>query len=173
MKFLPIFVWYKLTGPPRILRSSLKRNAQILRIFGARVGYDGVRLHAPITIHEGERGYQNLTIEDGCILGGNNFLDLSAQIILEKGVSVGPGVIIMTHNRYNYNAFLEDRLSHTCGKKDVIIKEGAGIKAGAIITMGVTIGINAVVAAGAVVNHDVPDHSLAAGIPAKVIKEII
>jgi len=84
-------------------------------------------------------------------------LDLSGRITLEKGVSLGPGVIIMTHNRYNYNPFLEDRLAHTCGIKDVLIKEGAGIKANALIVHGITIGKNAVVAGNAVVNRDVGD----------------
>lgn len=37
---------------------------------------------------------------------------------------------------------------------------------------GVTIGNNVVIGAGAVVTHDIPDNSLAAGVPAKVIKKI-
>ena len=106
------------------------------------------------------------------MLCGNNFLDLTSPITLERGVSLGPGVIIMTHNRYNKNPFLESRLAHTCGKKEVLIKEGSGIKAGAIVTMGVTIGKNVVVGAGAVVNRDIPNNSFAVGMPARVIKEI-
>jgi acetyltransferase-like isoleucine patch superfamily enzyme len=106
------------------------------------------------------------------MISGNNYLDLTGRITLEKGVSLGPGVIIMTHNRYNFNAFLEERLSHTCGVKDVVIKEGAGIKAGALIVHGITIGRNAVVAGGAVVNRDVPDNCLVAGVPARTLKEI-
>jgi hypothetical protein len=49
---------------------------------------------------------------------------------------LGPGVIIMSHNPYNRNSLLEDRLQHTCGVKSVLIKEGAGIKANALVTMG-------------------------------------
>ena len=85
---------------------------------------------------------------------------------------MGPGVIIMTHNRYNHNEFLEERLAHTCGVKDVLIKEGTGIKAGALIIHGITIGKNAVVAGLAVVNRDVKDHCFVGGVPAKLIKEI-
>jgi acetyltransferase-like isoleucine patch superfamily enzyme len=153
-------------------------NADILRLFGAEVGYDNVRLYGPITIHgvaEGARNNQawkNLIIKDGCAFNGNNFLDLTSTITLEKGVSLGPGVTIMTHNRYNYNQFLEERLSHTCGVKGVLIKEGAGIKAHALIVMGVTVGKNTVVAGGAVVNRDVPDNCFVAGVPARVIKGI-
>lgn len=167
---LIIICFYKFTGPPRILKYSPELNLKILRAFGAQVGHRSIRIHSPITLHEAENDYRNLVIKDGCIINGNNFFDLSEKIILEKGVSIGPGVIIMTHNSYNRNQYLMDVLSHTCGKKPVHIKEGSGIKAGAVIVMGVTIGCNAVVAAHAVVNRDLPDHSFSAGVPAKVIR---
>lgn len=57
-------------------------------------------------------------------------------------------------------------------EKPVVIEEFAWIGAFAIILPGVTIGKNAVVAAGAIVTHDVPPHTLVAGAPAKVIKKI-
>jgi len=52
----------------------------------------------------------------------------------------------------------------------VIIKRGAWIAVGAIVLPGVTIGENAIVAAGAVVTKDVPDHAIVGGVPAKVIR---
>lgn len=161
-----------LVGPPRILNYHMRLNADILRAFGAKVGKENVRIFSPLILHEAQSGFANLTIGDNCILNGNNYLDLSAKIRLEDGTSLGGGVIIMTHNRYNFNPFLEDRLAHTCGQKDVHVKKGAGIKAGALVTMGATIGENAVVAGNAVVNRDVPDNCFVAGVPAKVKKEL-
>lgn len=163
---------FKIIGPPRILQFGWPINAAILRAFGATIGKDGVFIHSPVVLHNARKGYTNLTISDRCLLNGSNFLDLSGRITLEKGVSLGPGVIIMTHNRYNHNAFLEERLAHTCGIKDVLIKEGAGIKAGALIVHGITIGKNAIVAGGAVVNRDVQDNCFVAGVPARLVKEI-
>jgi len=171
LKHLLIFV-FKIIGPPRTLHYGQPINAAILRAFGASVGKTGVTIHSPVVIHNAGDGYAHLTIGDGCLFSGTNFLDLTGRITLEKGVSLGPGVIIMTHNRYNNNAFLEERLAHTCGVKDVLIKEGAGIKAGALIVHGITIGKNAVVAGGAVVNRDVPDNCWVAGVPARLMKEI-
>lgn len=162
---------FRIIGPPRVLRYGNKVNAAIVKTFGANVGTN-VKIGSPVVLHNFSEGYGNLTIQDNCVCSGYNFIDLSGRVTLEKGVSLGPGVIIMTHNRYNYNAFLEDRLAHTCGVKDVLIKEGSGIKAGALIVHGITIGRNVVVGGGAVVNRDVPDNCFVAGVPARLVKEI-
>ena len=50
------------------------------------------------------------------------------------------------------------------------MKEGSWIGANAIILPGVTIGKNAVVGAGSVVTKNVPDFSVFAGAPARLIK---
>jgi acetyltransferase-like isoleucine patch superfamily enzyme len=163
---------FKIIGPRRILQFGWPINAAILRAFGAKVSKERVYIHSPVVLHGAREGYADLTIGDGCLLNGNNYLDLSGRITLEKGVSLAPGVIIMTHNRYNHNPFLEERLAYTCSVKDVLIKEGAGIKATAVIVHGITIGKNAIAAAGAVVNRDVPDNCFMAGVPARLVKEI-
>ena len=54
----------------------------------------------------------------------------------------------------------------------VTIEDDVWIGANAVILPGVHIGSHCVVAAGAVVTKDVPPHSLVAGVPAKVIKQI-
>ena len=54
----------------------------------------------------------------------------------------------------------------------VTIGDNVWIGHGVIILKGVTIGSNTVIAAGAVVNRDIPSGVVAAGIPAKVIREI-
>jgi len=56
--------------------------------------------------------------------------------------------------------------------KQVVIGDDVWIGTNAVILPGVTVGCHSVVAAGAVVTKDVPDHSLVAGVPAKIIKEI-
>jgi acetyltransferase-like isoleucine patch superfamily enzyme len=54
----------------------------------------------------------------------------------------------------------------------IVIKDYAWISFGAIILKGVTIGRGAIVAAGAVVTKDVPDFTLVAGNPAKIVKKL-
>ncbi|MEO5594445.1 MAG: DapH/DapD/GlmU-related protein, partial [Chitinophagaceae bacterium] len=51
------------------------------------------------------------------------------------------------------------------------IGDGSWIGANSVITAGVTVGMYCVIAAGSVVTKDVPDYSIAAGSPAKIIKQ--
>ncbi len=56
-------------------------------------------------------------------------------------------------------------------KTPVIIEDGVLVGANAVILEGVRIGKNAVVAAGAIVTEDVPEESVVAGSPARIIKQ--
>jgi acetyltransferase-like isoleucine patch superfamily enzyme len=63
---------------------------------------------------------------------------------------------------------------------NTVILDGAKVKFGdnvwiggnVTVCPGVTIGSNSVIGAGAVVTHDIPDNSLAFGVPAKVARKI-
>ncbi|MFK2395474.1 DapH/DapD/GlmU-related protein [Bacteroides fragilis] len=52
-----------------------------------------------------------------------------------------------------------------------MIKKNAWLGEGVAVMPGVTIGENSVIGANAVVTKDIPDNSIAVGIPAKVIKQ--
>ena len=56
--------------------------------------------------------------------------------------------------------------------KPIVIGKNVWIGANVTILGGVTIGDNSIIAAGAVVNKDIPPDSVAAGVPARVIKSI-
>jgi acetyltransferase-like isoleucine patch superfamily enzyme len=55
-------------------------------------------------------------------------------------------------------------------KGGITIDDDAWLGCGAIVLSGVRIGKGAVVGAGAVVTHDIPDGAIAAGVPARVVK---
>lgn len=94
------------------------------------------------------------------------FLD-QGGITLDDGVFVGPGVRIVTE----YHP-MDPKLRHRLSVKPVVVKRNAWIGAGAILLPGVCIGENAVVGAGTVVTRDVPDHMVAVGNPARIIRKI-
>ena len=95
-----------------------------------------------------------------------SFLDLGG-ITIEDDVMIGPRVNITSEN---HPVSVTER--KTMLPAAVLIKKNAWIGAGATILPGVTVGENSVVAAGAVVNKDVPANTVVGGIPARIIKEI-
>ncbi len=55
-------------------------------------------------------------------------------------------------------------------KGGIVVGDGAWLGYRVTVLQGVRIGEGAVIAAGSVVVHDIPDNAIAAGVPAKVIK---
>lgn len=104
---------------------------------------------------------KNVFVNHAC-----TFMDRGG-ITLEDDVLIGPKVNLITTD----HPLASDQRRATISKP-IIIKKGAWLGAGATILAGVTIGENSVVAAGAVVTKDVPDNSVAGGIPAKVLKKL-
>lgn len=119
----------------------------------------------------------NIHVGKGCFVNYKcTFLDV-APITLGDGVWIGANVTLATPN---HPFIAEERLpaDYPDGNHDleyaspIIIKDGCWICSSATVCGGVTIGENSIVAAGAVVNRDVPPGSIVAGVPAKVIRKI-
>ncbi len=94
-----------------------------------------------------------------------SFLDLGG-ITIKDNTMIGPRVNIISENHPT-----EPRKRKTMIPGSVVLEENVWVGAGATILPGVHIGRNSVIAAGAVVNNDVPDNTVVAGVPAKVIKQ--
>jgi len=88
-------------------------------------------------------------------------------VVIEDGVSISGQNFLLTHTKpMHYHKNLSE--SYVA---PIIIQKNAWIAIGVIILPGVTIGEGAIVAAGSVVTTDIPANTLAAGIPAKVIRD--
>lgn len=86
------------------------------------------------------------------------------DIILEEGVRITVGCVLLTH-------FMTPSIrSYTRGK--IHIKKGAYIGCNTIICKPVTIGEGAIVGAGSIVTKDIPDNEVWAGNPARFIRKI-
>lgn len=70
-----------------------------------------------------------------------------------------------------FRSLAKYRITHIPGK--ITIKKGFCIGAGAVIPPNTTIGEGAIVGAGAVVTKDVKLYTVVAGVPARVIKELL
>ena len=105
-------------------------------------------------------------------LGGNSFTSGRNMIICKEAVSIGKDCAIA------WNVTITDHDFHELYVDDalqpetlpVVIGDGVWIGMNATILKGVTVGDGAVVAAGAIVNKDVPPRTLVAGSPARIVK---
>ena len=92
-------------------------------------------------------------------------VDIGSHVNLAQGITVSA----LNHNFSDTKKRIDEQGVST---NQVTIEDDVWVGANAVILSGVTIGEHCVVAAGAVVTKDVPPHSLVAGVPAKVIKNI-
>ena len=109
------------------------------------------------------------------VIGDHTRIGLHNTIIgpvtIGNHVNLAQGITITALN-HNFEA-PERRIDEQgVSTQQVIIGDDIWIGAHAAILPGVTIGNHCVIAAGAVVTKNVPPHSLVAGVPAKIIKQI-
>lgn len=115
--------------------------------------------------------YKNrLEIGDETWIGQQCFLHAAGGLHIGSKVGIGPGVKILTSQHEDAprtQAIFEAPLA----LRPVVIEDGADLGVGAIVLPGVTIGRGAQIGAGAVVTRDVPAYAIAAGSPARVLRE--
>lgn len=118
-------------------------------------------------------------IGENCSLGQNTYIAPGAvvgnRVRLQNNVSVFSGVTLEDDVFCGPNATFTNVLFPRCEfprlpdeYEKTLIKRGASLGAGCVIIAGVTVGRYAMVAAGAVVTKDVPNHALVMGVPARL-----
>ncbi|WP_420823487.1 acyltransferase [Streptomyces natalensis] len=110
-----------------------------------------------------------LTLGNGVVLGRGSHVIADVRLTIGDDCFFGPGVYVTTTN-HSY-----DDPEVPVGKQwprtePVSIGSGSWIGTGAVILPGARLGRNVVVAAGAVVRGDIPDHAVVAGAPAKIVR---
>jgi len=133
----------------------------LVNLYGCRIG-SGSRVGTFVEIQ------RNASIGRNCKISSHTFI--CEGVTLEDGVFVGHGV--MFTNDLHPRAVNVDGSLQTDADWAVVttlVKRGASIGSSATILAGITIGEGALIGAGAVVTKDVPDYTVVAGVPAKVM----
>jgi acetyltransferase-like isoleucine patch superfamily enzyme len=157
----------------------------IFRALCRRVGSDiqigtGVVLKHPETMEIGDCvfiGAQTMIqgrFDGTCRIGNHVWIGPQAyfdarDLVLEDYVGWGPGAKLLgsTHTGEPLDVPI---LATNLQIKPVVIGFGADIGLNAMVLPGIRIGAHAIVGAGAVVTHDVPEYAIVAGVPARVLR---
>ncbi|MGE3063049.1 MAG: acyltransferase [bacterium] len=114
------------------------------------------------------KGY--IKIGDNCSLNNYGMIVSTGPIIIGNSVRIGPHSLIISSNHIYENPELTVLEQGTRGT-GIVIEDDVWIGGGVKVLDGVKIGKGSIIAASAVVTRDIPEYSVAAGIPAKVIKK--
>ncbi len=113
-----------------------------------------------------------LRIGDRCVIGRGSHVVAHQSLVIEDDVFTGPYVYITDQN-HSY-ADPDQPIGRQLPRNaPVRIGAGSWLGAGAVILPGASLGRNVTVAAGSVVRGTIPDHSVVAGVPARVVKEYV
>ena len=121
----------------------------------------GARIGAHCSLGQNVNVSNNVKVGDGCKLQNN--VSLYEGVELEDDVFCGPSCVFTND--------LTPRAKYPKGRaayKKTLIKRGASIGANATVVCGHTVGEWAIIAAGAVVTSNVPNHALMVGVPARL-----
>jgi len=134
--------------------NTLVMHGAVLHVYNFRnLPHAGIRIGRDSLIGE----YTVIRGQGGVTIGDRVYTSPLTQLIAVDHVFDDPG-----------KPFIEQGIT----AQGIVVEDDVWLGAAAVITDGVHIGKGAVVAAGAVVTKDVPAHTVVAGVPARVIREI-
>ena len=133
-----------------------------INLYGCKID-DGTRIGPFVEVQK------NAIIGKNCKIQSHSFI--CEGVTIEDNVFIGHGVMFI-NDKYPRATSASGGLQTEEDWEVVptVIKRGASVGSNATILCGVTVGVEAIVGAGSVITRDVPDKTIVAGNPAKVIR---
>lgn len=113
-----------------------------------------------------------LLVGDGCVIGRASHVVAHQRVVLGDQVYCGPNVYI-TDGNHSYDDPEQPVGTQPLRISAVEIGSGSWLAANSTVLPGARLGRNVVVAAGAVVRGSVPDHTVVAGAPSRVVRRYV
>jgi acetyltransferase-like isoleucine patch superfamily enzyme len=135
-----------------------------VNLYGCEIG-DGSKIGTFVEIQKGARIGRRVKVSSHTFI--------CEGVTIEDEVFIGHGVMFINDKYPRATAAtgeLQTEEDWVC--TPTLIKRRASVGSNATLLCGVTVGEGAIVGAGSVVTHDVPDWTVAAGNPAKIIRKI-
>ncbi|MDO5387911.1 MAG: DapH/DapD/GlmU-related protein [Clostridia bacterium] len=148
------------------LNSSYHTPEEIRKLFSMLTGKpvnEGFGMFPPFYTDCGK----NITVGKDVFINSCCCFQDQGGIKIGDGALIGHNVVLATLN----HGFIPEERKNTI-PKPIIIGKNVWIGSNSTVLGGVTIGDNAIIGAGSLVNKDVPQNIIAAGVPAKIIKSI-
>lgn len=126
-----------------------------------------VRIGDGVLVRRGAEIVGPVTIGDGCFFNRDAYI--RSNVHFGKNCNVGAFARFITDT---HELSGPSRRAGEGSFPPIHVGDGTWVGAGVTVLGGVSIGVGCVIAAGSVVARDVPDHMMAGGVPARVIKEL-
>lgn len=137
----------------------------VLKAFrGVKIG-DRTIIDRGVVIAGLQSEHSYFEVGDRCVILHHTYINTAREVLIGNNVGVGGYCLIFTHGVWQ-NAF--KGYPFQFGK--VEIKDDVWLPWHVFVMPGVTIGRGTTIAGGSVVTKDIPEHCLAGGVPAKVIR---
>lgn len=156
-------------GPRSTVRAPrLLSHPERIRIGADVLIREGARLEA-LTNYRGHRADGRIEIGDGSRIEFDVHIGAAAPMHIGRKVMMASRVTVLDHD-HGYEDPRLPPIDQPLTTAPVRIEDGAWLGENAVVCKGVTIGAHAVIGANAVVTKDIPPRSVAAGVPARVIR---
>ena len=135
-----------------------------VNLYGCEIG-DNSKIGTFVEVQKGAKIGQN------CKISSHTFI--CEGVTIEDNVFIGHNVTFINDpypRATAANGELQTEADWEC--VPTLVKKGASIGSSATLMCGISIGENAIIGCGAVVTKSVPDHTVVAGNPARILRKI-
>jgi UDP-2-acetamido-3-amino-2,3-dideoxy-glucuronate N-acetyltransferase len=135
----------------------------LVNLYGCSIG-DETRIGSFVEVQK------QATVGARCKISSHTFV--CEGVTIEDEVFIGHGVMFINDRFPRATTAGQPQTDVDWAVVPTLVKRGASIGSGAVILCGMIIGERAMVGAGAVVTHDVPDHGLVCGVPGRLMGDM-